>query len=158
LLGHTRSCNNGFFSTIGDVGNCCEDSSCDFITTCIDDFIYYDSGVSSDCGNVCGTGFIFQTAGDLFPLSMYNCQSDWTATETITSDSTTTSPSVVATTAQGSTVTVPNTANNVQSVASTTGAATTAGTGATGSNRVVTLTVMSKLYAISAALAISTPC
>ncbi|KIW02858.1 hypothetical protein, variant [Verruconis gallopava] len=151
----TRSCNNGFFSTIGSIGNCCVDSSCDFITTCIGNYIYYDSGVSSNCGNVCGTGTIFHTVGDQSPLSMFNCQSDWTVTETITSGGNT-SPSIVTTTAPGSTVTIPNTVNNVQSTASA-AATSSIDTAATSSNRQVTLTVTnsdgSKATSVSVAAA-----
>lgn len=100
-IGRTRSCNNGFFSTSGSLGNCCVSGSCDFITACRSSYVFYAAGSSAFCGStgVCGTGTVYHTIGDLSPVSVFNCESDWRATMTVTTSttsvSTITSPSTV---------------------------------------------------------------
>lgn len=87
----TRSCNNGFFSSSGSFGNCCVSASCNFITACRSSYVFYAAGSSVFCGSTgkCGTGIVLQTIGDLSPLSVFNCESDWRVTATITTSTST---------------------------------------------------------------------
>ncbi|QDS71528.1 hypothetical protein FKW77_005156 [Venturia effusa] len=107
----TRSCNNGFFSSSGTLGNCCVSASCTYITACRSSYLYYAGGKSAFCGStgICGTGLVLKTVGDLSPLSVFNCESDWRVTATLSASSTTSNgPSTVTsvrTTALTSTVT-----------------------------------------------------
>ncbi|KAF2429590.1 hypothetical protein EJ08DRAFT_269769 [Tothia fuscella] len=101
----TRSCNNGFFSTSGTLGNCCANSNCDFITTCLGSSVYYAAGTKANCGNVCGTGTILHTVGDLRPVYMFNCDADWTVTMSPSVSTTRTSTTRTSTTRTSTTST-----------------------------------------------------
>lgn len=118
--GRTRSCNNGFFSTSGTLGNCCASGSCDFITACRSSYVFYAAGSSAFCGStgICGTGTVYHTPGDRSPLSVFNCESNWFATMTpITSTTTTAGPSTVTSVSTtGTTATVTKSAQGGSSV------------------------------------------
>ncbi|KAE9961897.1 hypothetical protein BLS_001181 [Venturia inaequalis] len=86
----TRSCNNGFFSSSGTLGNCCASASCAYITACRSSYVFYAGGSSAFCGSTgsCGTGVVLKTVGDSSPLSVFNCDSNWRVTATLSASST----------------------------------------------------------------------
>ncbi|KAF2096720.1 hypothetical protein NA57DRAFT_78316 [Rhizodiscina lignyota] len=81
-VGEPRSCQEGFYSSSNGLGNCCDLSDCDFITECDAGTAFFASETPYFCG-FCGTGTIYNSAGDQNPALMFNCDGDWEATRTV---------------------------------------------------------------------------
>ncbi|TLD20125.1 hypothetical protein E2P81_ATG09195 [Venturia nashicola] len=118
----TRSCDNGFFSSSGTLGNCCASASCTYITACRSSYLFYAGGGSASCrsAGVCGTGLVLKTVGDSSPLSVFNCESNWRVTATLSTSSTSSDePSTVTSIrTTGTTATVISSVTQVAAVAS----------------------------------------